>query len=371
MSKKKIDENGFHTYEECKFFCECVSQYLGLEIDPDGVLGLNPKRIYNVYRPLSEISKAEFIASLNAKPLLDDHTVIGNAPGLANPDRNNTAGVLTEVKLVGNELRGRIDVWSPSMLKKIDGGKKELSLAYQCSFKPERGVFKGEKYDFVQTDLKCGNHLALVDVARNGHDCRIQDGYFARDEKIQLEKPTMDWDKISADELIEGLKKCSDECKAKAKDFLNTPTEDELKKAEEAKKAEEEAAKKAEEEAAAKKAEEDAKAAAEAKAKEEADAKAKEEAVKNACDSARKDLQEAYKFAADCKSVFGEIAMDGLTTKLDVAKKICALDGMPQCLKDATDPITAVTVYLSTKQSKPVTDSKPVGSVSLESFLGI
>lgn len=378
MPKKNKDINGFVTFADCKFFCECVAQYLGAEIDPDGRFGTNPKGIYNVYRPKSEIAKKEFLDSLNAKPILDDHTVIGSAPGMKNPDSIRECGVLTEVKLVGNELRGRIDIWSPAMLKKIEGGKRELSLAYACQYKPQRGVFNGEKYDFVQTNLECGNHLALVDEARNGHACRVQDGIFARDEKIQLEKPTMDWEKISADELIEGLKKCSDECKAKAKDFLNTPTEDELKKAEEEKKAAEEkaaadaeAAKKAEEEAAAKKAEEDAKAAEEAKAKEEADAKAKEEEVKQACDSARKDIASAFKFAEDCKPVFGAISMDDVCTVADVANKICALDSAPKCLKDATDKVTAVNVYLSMKTQKSVATDSSAKETSLESFLGM
>lgn len=377
MSKKSVDRNGFFTFTDCKFFCECVTQYLGKEIDPDGRFGLKPNGIYNVYRPKSEIAKKDFIESLHAKPVLDDHTVIGNFEGLKNPDKIHECGVLTDVKLVGNELRGRIDIWSPSMIQKIKGGKKELSLAYACAYKPQKGVFKGEKYDFVQTNLMCGNHLALVDEARNGHDCRVQDGLFARDEKIQLENPNMDLKSLSADELIEGLKGCSDEIVAKVKDFLNTPTEEEKKKAEEEKKAAEEKAakdaeeaKKAEEEAAAKKAEEDAKAAEEAKAKEEADKKAKDEEVKKACDSAVKNIQAAYQFAEKCKSTFGAIAMDGVATVEDVAKKICALDSVPKALKDAANPVDAINVYLSMKTGTVATDNKPK-STSLESFLGM
>ena len=187
----------------------------------------------------------------------------------------------------------------------------------------------------------------------------------------------MDLKSLSADELIEGLKGCSDEIVAKVKDFLNTPTDEEVKKAEEEKKAAEEkaakdaeAAKKAEEEAAAKKAEEDAKAAEEAKAKEEADAKAKEEEVKKACDSAVKNIQAAYQFAEKCKSTFGAIAMDGIATMEDVAKKICALDSVPKALKDAQNPVDAINVYLSMKTCAVATDNKPK-STSLESFLGM
>lgn len=320
MSKNRhTDGNGFETYKDCQFFCECVAQYLGSEIDVDGKLGLKPKGIYNVYRPKSEITKKEFLDTLQAKPILDDHTVIGNVDGMRSPDKENTAGVLTDVKVVGNALQGRIDVWSPALIKKIHSGKRELSLAYACDFIPRKGVYKGERYDFVQSNLRCGNHLAFVDVARNGHDCRVKDSAFVRDEKIKLETPDMDISKLSADEVVEALKGCSDEVRAACKDFLTTPTEEEkkaaeAKAAEDAKKAEEEAKKKAEDEAKAKE-------EAEKKAREDAEKAAKEK--EDACKDAVAEYKDTEKLAADCKPIFGEIAMDGISTKADLIKHIC------------------------------------------------
>lgn len=382
MKKKSVDENGFVTYRDCKFFCECVSQYLGKEIDQDGKLGLKPNGIYNVYRPKSAIADKDFIDSLNAKPLLDDHHVIGNAAGMASPDSKREAGVLTEVKLVGNELVGRIDVWSPALIKKIQGGKKELSLAYGCEFTPKKGVFKGERYDFVQSNLRCGNHLALVDEARNGHDCRVSDGTFARDERIKLEKPEMDISKLSADEVVEALKGCSDEVRAACKDFLNTPTEAEKKAAEDKAKAEEEAKKKAEEEAAKKaadeaeakkKEEEEAKKAAEAKAAE--DAQKAEEEKQKACDAAVEEYKRVIALASDCKPVFGTIATDGVKTEKDLAVKVCALDAAPKFLKDCKPEgaVAALRGYLAGraggKQGATVTDSKSTGKVSFREYM--
>lgn len=375
MSKKKIDANGFVTFRDCKFFCECVCQYLGKEIDPAGQFGLKPNGIYNVYRPVSEISKREFIESLNAKPLLDDHTVIGNVGGMESPDSKREAGVLTEVKLVGNELRGRIDVWSPSLLEKIRQGKKELSLAYSCSFAPRRGVFNGEKYDFIQSDLKCGNHLALVDEARNGPDCRVTDGVFARDEKITLENSEMDISKLSKDEVIEALKGCSDEVKAACKDFLNTPTEEEKKAQEEAeKKAKEEADRKAAEDAEAKaKAEEEAKKAAEEKAAE--DAKKAEEEKQKACDAAIAEYKRVIELAEKCKPIFGTVATDGIRTEQDLAVKVCALDSAPKFLKDCKPEgaVAALEGYIAgcgvSNANKVVSDAKTAGRISFAEYM--
>lgn len=382
MKKKSVDENGFVTYRDCKFFCECVSQYLGKEIDQDGKLGLKPNGIYNVYRPKSAIADKGFIDSLNAKPLLDDHHVIGNAAGMASPDSKREAGVLTEVKLVGNELVGRIDVWSPSLIRKIQGGKKELSLAYGCEFTPKKGVYKGERYDFVQSNLRCGNHLALVDEARNGHDCRVSDGTFARDERIKLEKPEMDISKLSADEVVEALKGCSDEVRAACKDFLNTPTEEEKKAAEDKAKAEEEAKRKAEEEAAKKaadeaeakkKEEEEAKRAEEAKAAE--DARKAEEEKQKACDAAVEEYKRVIALAADCKPVFGTVTVDGVKTEQDFAVKVCALDAAPKFLKDCKPEgaIAALKGYLAGraggKAGGTVTDSRSTGKVSFAEYM--
>ena len=375
MSKKRIDANGFVTFRDCKFFCECVCQYLGKEIDPAGQFGLKPNGIYNVYRPVSEISKREFIESLNAKPLLDDHTVIGNVGGMESPDSKREAGVLTEVKLVGNELRGRIDVWSPSLLDKIRQGKRELSLAYSCSFTPSRGVFNGEKYDFIQSDLKCGNHLALVDEARNGPDCRVTDGVFARDEKITLENSEMDISKLSKDEVIEALKGCSDEVKAACKDFLNTPTEEEKKAQEEAeKKAKEEADRKAAEDAEAKaKAEEEAKKAAEEKAAE--DAKKAEEEKQKACDAAIAEYKRVIELAEKCKPIFGTVATDGIRTEQDLAVKVCALDSAPKFLKDCKPEgaVAALEGYIAgcgvSNANKVVSDAKTAGRVSFAEYM--
>lgn len=176
----------------------------------------------------------------------------------------------------------------------------------------------------------------------------------------------MEWDKISADELIEGIKQCSDECKAKAKEFLNTPTEDELKKAEEEKAAAEkkaaedaEAQKKAEEEAAAKKAAEDA----------EAEKKAEEEKAE-ACDKAIEEYKKAVKFAEDCKSLVGTIGMDGVKTETDVAEKICALDNAPTHIKGLKpeDAVNALKGALAFNGTKIAADSAVKPAVAKKSF---
>ena len=371
---KKTDENGFVEFDNTTFFKGGVFQYAGREIDKDGKLGLKPNELYNVFRDPKEVTSEDFIKTLNNKPVLNDHTIIGNGKRMVKPENKGCDGVLSDVRADGDVLKGKVTVWSTKMQKLIRQGKRELSLAYGCTFVPQKGYYQGKTYDFIQTNLCVGNHLALVDEARNGHDCRVEDARFTCDQKFKLETTTM-----TKDEIIEALKGCSEEDMKAIKDacgFADKPNEED-----------EAAKKKAEEEAAAKKAEEDAKAkeAEEAKAKEEAEKKAAENAeaakkaeeekkaadIKAAQDAAAKNIVEAIKFANDCKPLVGEIALDGIFTKEDVAKKVCALKkgSLEKYATDGKAAVVAVEMALSQTGKSIATDGKTSGSKSFEEYM--
>ena len=195
---------------------------------------------------------------------------------------------------------------------------------------------------------------------------------FTCDQKFKLETTTM-----TKDEIIEALKGCSEEDMKAIKDacgFADKPNEED-----------EAAKKKAEEEAAAKKAEEDAKAAEEAKAKEEAEKKAAEDAeaakkaeeekkaadIKAAQDAAAKNIVDAIKFANDCKPLVGEIALDGIFTKEDVAKKVCSLKkgSLEKYATDGKAAVVAVEMALSQSNKSIATDGKPSGSKSFDEYM--
>ena len=315
---KEVDDNGFITYKDVMISREGVFPYLGKDIDPSGK-NLEPNKVYKVYRPKSEICDKKFIESLERKPLVDDHTMLGELGVPA--EKKGTHGVLTDVKAVGNELHGTITIWSEEMKDKIRKGKRELSLGYSGSIRKQSGRFQGEEYDFVQHNLSA-NHIALVDRARMGHACRLMDNALIICDSLELPKMK------NADELIEELKGCSDEELAKVKDYLAStvkkPTEDEEAK----KKAEEEAAKKAAEEEEAKKKAEDeaAKKKAEEEAKKVEDAKKAEEEKKAVQDAAIESYKRACDLAKKCEKRFGVINMDGISTEQELAEKICQMD---------------------------------------------
>lgn len=326
---KTIDISGNELFRGCKLTKEQVVPYSGAQIDPNGMFGLDPSRVYNVYRPASEINKKSFIESLEIVPLLDEHPK-GSFDG---GNEKKMMGCLFNIRWDAGQhaLFGDLKVMDNELKRKIARGIKELSLGYGVSYVRKMGVFEGKAYDFVQTNLM-GDHVALVPEGRAGSDCCVRDSKtFASDS---MELPDMDITKMSADELVEALKGCDAEVIGKVKDALCAPSEEEKKAAEEKAAADAEAAKKAEEEKA-KQIEAEKKEAVDTAVEEQkkADEKACEDACAQAADAAIAEFKKVIALASDCKPRFGEIALDGIKTEQDLAVKVCALDAAPAFLK--------------------------------------
>lgn len=350
---KIVDENGFRTYFDIPITTEGVYDYAGFQIDQTGKLRLDKKKIYKVFRPKEELLSDSFVKSLEEMPLTDDHTPLGEGQGLL-PAEKNTHGVLFNIRVndAKNGLIGDIKVFSETLKKKIDSGKREVSLGYTCRYKPKMGIHEGKPYDFVQFDL-CANHCAIVDTARMGHACRVSDSAAVTCDSLEL--PTMPDDKKScADELIEKLKGCSDEDLAKVKDFLgmtdkpddknddNPPVDD--KKTDDKTDVGEPDDDKSDDKTDDK---------SDDKKTDDADKSDKDDdAKKAACDAAAKsaieEYQKAIALAEKCKPYFGTIAMDGIFTEKDVAVKVCAMDSALKNV-NADGAIAALTGFLAAK----------------------
>lgn len=167
---KEVDTNGFWRIKDNPLSKEGVFPYLGKQIDAK----LEPNKIYWVYRPMSELSKPETVESFNAVPMIDEHEMIGE--GWTPYDDRPAGGVIYNTQAKDGKLYGDIRIFSEKLKEEIESGKKELSMGYECSYEPEHGIFEGKEYDFVQRNLR-GNHVALVNRGRMGHDVRVYDHY--------------------------------------------------------------------------------------------------------------------------------------------------------------------------------------------------
>lgn len=164
---KKIDANGFWHIEDNPISKEGIYPYYGRQISPT----LEPDKIYKVFRPREELRKAA--ETFKNVPILNDHTMVGK--DFTPMDDLKEHGVLGErVYEKDGTLYSNIVVRTDELKNLIQNGKKELSMGYQCTYHLTPGIWHGQKYDAVQRDL-VGNHVALVQNGRMGHDVRVMD----------------------------------------------------------------------------------------------------------------------------------------------------------------------------------------------------
>lgn len=228
-SQRTIDDNEFTRVANCIITSAGVFEYLGREIPNYQSLGLDADQIYKLYRPADEIDKAK--DTFKDMPLLDTHLVVyaDDIP------KSNVIGTLSsDINFDGKDLTCSIVVWDKEAVEQIEAqGKKGLSAGYRYTPVMKSGVYEGQVYDIIMTELSA-NHVAQVENPRNPssiiNDEKIvlKGAKQVSKKKIALDQETgegSDFDKI-VDMLQE-----NPELKEKLLKFL-TPAEDEDKEEE-------------------------------------------------------------------------------------------------------------------------------------------
>lgn len=172
-SKRQVDSNGWMEIEDNPISKAGVFPYMGRDLPYPGV---DPNKVYYVLRPPEEIGHPDFINSVKLMPWIDEHIMLGNKGVSA--EEKGVEGVIGEkVHYNKNDetLYGNLKLYSDDLQYKIDiQGKKELSLGYVFKLERKAGAYKGQRYDFIQRNLRA-NHLALVEKGRMGRDVAVQD----------------------------------------------------------------------------------------------------------------------------------------------------------------------------------------------------
>ena len=148
-----------------------VCPYMGKEIPGWDSLGLDPNKVYNIYRDPVELEKGA--ASFNNLPLLQKHIQVSADA----PMKDDVVGSIgSDVHFDAPYLKASLCVWDAEAIALIDAQKlDELSSAYHYTPVMESGTTpEGEAYDGRMTNI-LGNHLALVEVGRAGPDVVVAD----------------------------------------------------------------------------------------------------------------------------------------------------------------------------------------------------
>ena len=176
-SARSTDINGYTTIPRNPISRVGVFPYLGRSIGapPD-----QADKVFQVYRPESELSDPETLQSFQLTPWVDDHAMLGNpavADGLTAPENKGIHGTLGEqIEYDPNDrtLYANLRLWSNQLGALIDAGKKELSCGFRCVYEFTSGIFEGQPYDAIQRCIR-GNHLASVGAGRMGPGVAVLD----------------------------------------------------------------------------------------------------------------------------------------------------------------------------------------------------
>jgi hypothetical protein len=146
-----------------------VCPYLGREIPNAEELGLDPAKIYYLYRDAAELEAAA--STFENKQVLIQHVGVS----ADEPQKWLTCGVISGVHWQAPYLKAKLTVWDAAAIERIENeSQRQLSCGYRYRAEMTPGMVNGEKYDGIMRQIK-GNHVALVDVGRVGPDVYVTD----------------------------------------------------------------------------------------------------------------------------------------------------------------------------------------------------
>lgn len=233
-SVRSVDDNGFLHVKISPLTRVQVAPYFGKEIPGWQKLGLDANRVYKGYRPESELKKLSTVNSINGIPIqLRHHPDFADNP--AKDTRIGATGTDGEFKYP--YLMNSLHFFDKKAKDLIESeGMRELSLAYR--YKPDfsqSGVTEnGQAYDFVMRDIS-GNHLALVEQGRAGHEVLVYDSKRSdmdKDEMTNLVNDALDKKLSGIINTVERLAKQINKYAANFKD--EEPEEEKVTETEEA-----------------------------------------------------------------------------------------------------------------------------------------
>ncbi|WP_287146270.1 DUF2213 domain-containing protein [Enterococcus faecalis] len=157
---KETDEGGYLTITACPITRPGVFPYRRT----DGGLSMEAKLP-------DELFSKTTVLSANAKPMTDDHPT--EPVTAANYNKYSKGMTHNDAHVLDNKLLVSFTITDAETIKKINDGKRELSIGFQADVSKETGVYNGMQYDSVQRNMLI-NHIAIVDEGRAGPEVAIR-----------------------------------------------------------------------------------------------------------------------------------------------------------------------------------------------------
>lgn len=172
-SLRTVDSDGRLRVEVCTLSKACISPYLGREIPGADQLGLEPDKIYKLYRDSAELLKAA--PTFSNLPLL----IVHKAVSADKPEKRLVVGCTGDAFFEAPYLKSSLALWDAEGIAAVESGAQEqLSCGYRYKAVMIPGSVDGEPYDGRMVDIE-GNHVALVELGRIGPEAMVADSLFA------------------------------------------------------------------------------------------------------------------------------------------------------------------------------------------------
>lgn len=114
-------------------------------------------------RVVRELRHPDHVFSKDSLDSMEDAPLTVRHPGKVTPAdyKSNAVGHVRDVKAQDTHVAARAIVQDAAAIKGVDSGDLvEVSCGYSCDIDPTPGVWNGEKYDSIQTNIRY-NHVAL------------------------------------------------------------------------------------------------------------------------------------------------------------------------------------------------------------------
>lgn len=163
------DANGFLHVKDCRISKANVCPYLGSEIPDSEKLGLEPSKVYYLYRDAASLAAAA--PTFENMPLMLQHVAVTAEA----PQKDSIIGAISNVRWQAPYLVADLTVWDAVGIEAIESERlAELSPGYRYRPEMNSGVINGERFDGRMLDIGA-NHLAIVDTGRTGPDVFVND----------------------------------------------------------------------------------------------------------------------------------------------------------------------------------------------------
>lgn len=169
-SVRDFDNDGRMHVQVANISKAAINPYVGKEIPGWQKLGLDPDKIYRLFRDPDELAKGA--STFNGIQLLKRHEPV-SAEDHRMWDIVGTTG--TDANFDAPYLRNSLHVWTKDGIGLIESGdQREISCGYHYDPDMTPGEYDGQPYDGVMRNIR-GNHVALVKDGRAGSDVVVGD----------------------------------------------------------------------------------------------------------------------------------------------------------------------------------------------------